>query len=150
MAKKKKLDHLARDVLADEKAGMSYGQFKANNPHTYYEGEDREPEQEPGKERKYCMHCGMEFYASPWQTNKLYCSAECQKRHYAEKEKQRRNNREWKKRSGKPAVCPICGGDFVSIRGSKYCGTDCYIEAMRTQAKERNRKRRERRASGKA
>lgn len=150
MAKKKKLDHLTRDVLQAEKAGVSYGQFKATNPRTYYEDEDREPERDPDMKQRNCAHCGAEFYLKSWQTNKLYCSEACRIKHNAERESQQRKNGERAKRSGKPAVCPICGGKFISVRTAKYCSADCINKAKSIQAIEANKRRRERRASGKA
>ena len=39
----KKLDHLTRDVLDAEAAGMSYGQYKALHPRTYVDPEYAPP-----------------------------------------------------------------------------------------------------------
>jgi hypothetical protein len=140
------MDHLSRDVLEAERLGYGcrYGDFKTDHPYTHYEGEDREPEQEHGTVLKNCQHCGKEFYATAQQSNKLYCSEECRIKHNNEKENQRRKNAT---RAGKPAVCPICGSKFISIRTAKYCGPDCINRAKSIQATENNRRRREKRAN---
>lgn len=152
MAKRKNLDHLTRDVLEAERLGYGhrYGDFKADHPYTYYESEDREPEPVTGLALKNCQCCGLEFYANPRQSNRLYCSEECRIKHNAERENQRRKNGERAKRSGKPAVCPVCGGKFISVRTAKYCSADCINKAKSIQAIEANKRRREQRANGSA
>ena len=152
MAKRKNLDHLTRDVLEAERLGYGcrYGDFKADHPHTYYKGEDREPGPEPvtGRVLKNCQHCGLEFYANPHQSNKLYCSEECRIKHNAERENQRRKNGERAKRSGKPAVCPICGGKFISVRTAKYCSVECINKAKSAKMMEKYKNRAEAKVNG--
>jgi len=74
----KNLDNLTKDAIAAEKAGMSYGQWKAQHPHT---GETQSifaptplVEGAPGVVR--CGVCGKMFHYCKSGKRK-YCSPEC-------------------------------------------------------------------------
>ena len=75
----KDMDNLTKDVLAAEKAGMSYGQWKALNYHP-----EKKVEREPPKKldcyEEYnwsatCVVCGKEFRKRVWCQKT--CSEEC-------------------------------------------------------------------------
>lgn len=72
MAKEKELDKLAQDAIAAQKAGMSYGKWKAMQEPVVIK-----PKPLPGVVRMVvCRHCGKEF---PVYHNKykVYCSDQC-------------------------------------------------------------------------
>ena len=70
------LDNLTRDVLAAEKAGMSYGQWKAIHPHTK-PAEPRRARDEDGKVYRRCCICGAKFEVKYY--NHVLCSDECRR-----------------------------------------------------------------------
>lgn len=138
--KEKELDHLTRDVLAAEKKGMSYGQYKALHPHTPDEDDEwkeLEEHQErrpvsviagPDQEVRTCAQCGQPFAVGAYKTNKRYCSDECRIKH----DNVVRDARRKRNKPGRRAVCPICGADFVTAEANRiYCGKECYAESMR-------------------
>lgn len=145
--KEKELDHLTRDVLAAEQAGMSYGKWKAKHPHTG-EPDDGFIPPDDGMEERVCAYCGGKFLASKARPAKIYCCEEHRLKNGAEKEKERKKNRPPKEYTGKPATCGVCGGSFVSFRGAKYCCKECYHEAARRMNRERKRKKMEAKANG--
>ena len=69
------MDQLTMDCIAAQKAGMSYGMWKALHPHTRVE--PPKPEVAPVSEvPRYCLTCGE--LLSPYDhRNKLYCCPEC-------------------------------------------------------------------------
>lgn len=139
---RKPLDRLTRDALAAEKAGMSYGKYKALHPHTPEEGDEIEPEEEvdekpkpiklgPNQRLGTCAHCGQPFVLGFKQSNKLYCSSACRIKHGNDVKNARR------KKPGVPAVCPICGADFVTDHQHRiYCSSECFAESKRRRNKE--------------
>ncbi len=72
--RKKKLDNLTRDCLAAERQGVSYGQYKAQHPHTKVARE--EPAEADGLQRKVCPECGETFINTGPRTRK-FCSDYC-------------------------------------------------------------------------
>lgn len=71
------MDNLTRDVLAAEKAGMSYGQWKAQHPHT-------DPDKMPVVRRAkkplshssaICPVCGRQFEVT--KDRSKFCSVAC-------------------------------------------------------------------------
>ena len=78
------------DSIAAQRAGMSYGRWKALHPHT---GEDKViPKAEP---KRLCKWCGGEI---PAYKNKLtlYCSEECKYQRFLEH--QRKHNQKYRER----------------------------------------------------
>ena len=71
MARVKRPDRLTMDSIAAQKAGMSYGRWKAQHPHT------EAPEPEPPKKgpQKLCKICGREIPNS--YPGRLYCGMTC-------------------------------------------------------------------------
>lgn len=128
----KKLDHLTRDVLDAQAAGMSYGQYKAQHPRTYVEPEyaPPAPKPDPGMRELVCVHCGAKFLASKQKSNKQYCSEECRER----ASNARARERKPPKTTEMP--CAYCGKVFQSVRGAKYCCGECYTQAQRQKARE--------------
>lgn len=84
--RRQKMDHLTRDVLAAERAGMSYGQWKAQHPHT---GEDEPAEPDPDKHVFVCKNCGGRFIRRSGHPIK-YCSEECRYAYNYKKAEERR------------------------------------------------------------
>lgn len=138
--KRKKLDRLTRDAIAAQEAGMSYGKWKAQHPHTPDEDDEEEGlEIDPDSEVATCERCGERFVKLKWQKTKRFCSYRCQDRQYHEKKQQEKK----RTKPGKPAVCPICGADFVADYQHRiYCSSECYAESQR-QKNSRNASRRE-------
>lgn len=129
---RKKLDRLTRDAIAAQEAGMSYGKWKAQNPHTLDEDEDQEPQIEPGAAVAVCEYCGGKFVKT--MKTKRFCSATCQSGHNAKKKAEK----DRQKAVGRSAVCPVCGADFVATHHSRiYCSPECYADSMRNRATER-------------
>jgi hypothetical protein len=134
--KKKHLDHLTRDAIAAQKAGMSYGKYKALHPHT--PDEDDEEEQEPAVgencEVATCEHCGKRFVKFKYQTKKRFCCTSCQSSHnMAKRRAEMKRNK-----PGKTVACRICGADFVTEAHNRiYCSTECYTEGQRRRTRAR-------------
>jgi endogenous inhibitor of DNA gyrase (YacG/DUF329 family) len=132
--KRKKLDRLTRDVLAAEAAGMSYGKWKVLHPHTPDEDEEEEQEMDPDSVVVNCEYCGERFVKSKNNQTRKFCSANCQK-NYNNKKRREKARQE---AIGQPAVCPICGVDFMADYQHRiYCSTECFAEGQRRRAKER-------------
>lgn len=138
----KKLDHLTRDVLAAEKAGMSYGQWKAKHPYTYTEEDDAKTPLVAGPDwvTKTCQHCGGRFQVPPGNTNKLYCSNACQIKHNADKKMAQYHAN----KTDTVKTCPVCGKSFVRTHANmRYCGKFCATEVERQRENERREKKRQ-------
>lgn len=88
--KKEPLDHLTRDVLAAEAAGMSYGKWKALHPHT---GSDPAPEPSTGRRIITCANCGKEIVVTT-MTRRKYCSETCRQEYQRQKEKAKKEAQE--------------------------------------------------------
>lgn len=145
--KRKPLDRLTRDAIAAQEAGMSYGQYKALHPHTPEEDEEPETDEDAGEIKKNapivlrpgqrlgtCAHCGRPFAMGAQQTNKRYCSIDCRIKHGNDL----KNARQKENRYARPAVCVICGADFIAdCHSRKYCSTECYTEGQRRRNRAR-------------
>lgn len=71
MAKKKELDNLTINVLAAEKAGLSYGKYMALKYEKEQPPKIEVPKPSPGW--KVCPHCGKKSYAT---NGKMKCCSE--------------------------------------------------------------------------
>ena len=82
MARVKRPDRLTMDSIAAQKAGMSYGKWKALHPHTEVE----EPDVLNEEPKRLCKICGQEI---PEYRHKLalYCSEECKYKRYLESQR---------------------------------------------------------------
>ena len=132
MAKQKILDRLTRDAIAAEKAGMSYGKYKALHPHTPEEYVDPQKEAQEKVITKACPICGRTFICSKQGTHKKYCSDIC----YRAADNDRKLGRL------APLQCVWCGGDIP--RGShrtRYCCDDCYHANQAHKKAERMKKK---------
>ena len=71
------MDNLTRDVLAAERAGMSYGRWKAFHPHTDPDKKPlvRFPKRKLESSSAICPVCGRQFEVT--KDRAKYCSAEC-------------------------------------------------------------------------
>jgi hypothetical protein len=74
------MDNLTKDVLAAEKAGMSYGQWKAFHPHTDPDKMPliRYPKRKPEGSSAICPVCGKQFEVT--KDRAKYCSTDCRNR----------------------------------------------------------------------
>ena len=73
MGRRKILDRLTMDSISAEKAGMTYGKWKALHPHT-------EVDVVPDKDARLCVVCGCVIpkrTGTSGRQRKLYCSPEC-------------------------------------------------------------------------
>lgn len=131
--RKKPLDHLTRDVLAAQAAGLSYGNYKAQHPHT---GEqDDEPEEltiDPNKRALVCIRCGKTFLASNRQANQKYCGDAC--RYQAQLARQRELHPE----EYQPRQCRVCGKTLPEDYKGIYCSHECRGKAYRQKDMEKN------------
>ena len=121
MAKKKELDNLTINVLAAEKAGLSYGKYMALKHEKEQPPKMVEPPPQPCW--KVCPHCGKKFYAE--QGKRLYCSEFCyqQANYKAHRERILKN-----RKPVPPMICEICGNEFTPPKRDgriKYCSDDC-------------------------
>lgn len=89
---KEPLDHLTRDVLAAQAAGMSYGQYKALHPHTGEDGDDLPPQPDPGRYVHTCVNCGKEIVTRNIRQRR-FCGDECRLDYYYKKKRQEDENR---------------------------------------------------------
>lgn len=86
-----------------------------------------------GKDRllKACAVCGAEFHAA--RASQVCCSQKCRR----ERKLALQRIRDAKRRVGKPLpqvkelVCPVCGKQFQSERGHKYCSEECRRQARK-------------------
>lgn len=69
------LDNLTKDVLAAEKAGMSYGQWKALHPKTKSQGKKSKLKMDEAKVYRNCRICGRKFALE--YHNQRNCSEAC-------------------------------------------------------------------------
>lgn len=125
MAKKKELDNLTINVLAAEKAGLSYGKYMALKHEKEQPQKMAESPIPPGW--KVCPHCGKKFYAE--QGKRRYCSEFCyQQANY----KAHRERIMEKRKSVPPVICKVCGNEFIPPKRDsriKYCSDDCRSKA---------------------
>ena len=87
------LDNLTRDVLAAERAGMSYGHWKALHPKTKPKV-TKKVKEDPGKLYRNCIICGKKFEVK--YPNHVMCSEECRlvhSRQYNNKYQEKYRNR---------------------------------------------------------
>lgn len=70
MGRRKILDRLTIDSISAEKAGMSYGKWKALHPHT-------EVDEVPDADTRLCKVCGKPIRNMSGGKRRLYCSNEC-------------------------------------------------------------------------
>lgn len=98
------IDYLARDVLAAQKAGMSYGNWKAIHLNTREKGENliHEDESEINESAPVdviisCVVCGTVFHAK--STRAKFCCDACRKLHKAKQAKLRTEVRGLRKRA---------------------------------------------------
>jgi hypothetical protein len=77
------MDNLSRDAIAAEKAGMSYGQWKAFHPHTDPDKMPvvRRPKRVVNGSTATCPVCGRQFEVT--KDRSKYCSVECRDRRKA-------------------------------------------------------------------
>lgn len=84
------MDNLTKDVLAAERAGMSYGKWRASHPHTRPDPNRHTPRQPVGPRTGLCKICGSTFeYSGP---TRVTCSEKCRG------ELHRLNNRNYRAR----------------------------------------------------
>lgn len=130
--KKKRMDRITLDSIAAEKAGMSYGQYKAQHPHTQdgieadITPEEYTPPEQSKKHRGVCVWCGSEFYYTRTGTTRKYCpdkdcadqAALARNREYTRRKKE--------EAQGKTLTCAICG-KAIPYGSSRrvYCSEEC-------------------------
>ena len=68
-----------------------------------------------------CKQCGAPLIQSPNHRQRQYCSDICRKKWwYGHQENSS---------AAKERICPGCGQNFMTVRGSKYCSHACYIKS---------------------
>ena len=122
---KKPFDRLTADSIAAEKAGMSYGKWKALHPHTPEPEEKKTAPVRVARElaTKKCISCGREFLAVGHSACRRYCSDECQRREAM--------RRYYAKHPKKTTNCLFCGKEIPSDHGRQFCGPACKEAAYR-------------------
>lgn len=99
MAKKTEMDQLTKDSISAQKAGMSYGKWKALHPHT---DEVPKPAEEDSEWTRICPVCGKRFTLDGWKRKK-YCGIECSyevDRARCRDAYRRRKEEQWQLKSG--------------------------------------------------
>lgn len=81
-------DNLTLDAMDAERAGMTYGKYKAQHPNTKDENEARLKESSKRTQPRahyvfYCRGCGEKFITT--NARRKYCSDECKKTKDGEK-----------------------------------------------------------------
>lgn len=137
MAKKKELDNLTINVLAAEKAGLSYGKYMALKYEKEQPPKMVESPSPPGW--KVCPHCGKKFYAE--HGKRRYCSDFCyqQANYKAQRERILKN-----RKPILPVICEICGNEFTPPKRDgriKYCSDDCRTKAWDAKCRARKESR---------
>ena len=125
------VDQLTRDSIAAQKAGMTYGKWKALHyvPPVEVEIPKQEVEGPEVKEEdpeRLCRTCGRPVRG---HANRRYCNDACK----YEVAKIRQN--EWQKakyrreHEAQKRVCKHCGKEFTATNGNTlYCGRACKYE----------------------
>lgn len=123
------MDNLAMDCARAKALGYGchYGWFKADYPNS-----SAIPVKEAGGDLyKTCAHCGERFI--PSKKGVKYCGAICSYNANYERIKQRRAEHL------ATVNCPVCGKEFVSRYGMKYCSAECRIaNAMAVRERSNN------------
>lgn len=119
MAKKKELDNLTLNVLAAEKAGLSYGKYMALKYEKEQVPKAKAPTPPPGW--KVCPFCGKKFYATHGKMK--YCSDICAANaHY----KMHLDRITGERKPIPPKICATCGKEFTPVKmtaGSSIAAT---------------------------
>lgn len=114
--------------------GCHYGDYKADHPNTRadFERLTTKPRREnPNVPLVTCPNCGKQFVRGSRQTNKKYCSHECQSRYNAATQYKKKNPE-----AGETVACAICGAEFVSDHYHRvYCSKECYAEGQRRRTR---------------
>lgn len=116
------MDNLEKDVREAMRLGygIHYGNYKVDHPHTRDDLDMPPPPKHPPKK---CPECGIEFI--PERANQKYCSADCQQN------RQRLDKEKYKRRKQLnlplgPAVCLVCGGNYVRYKKTQEtCSRSC-------------------------
>lgn len=127
MPQARTLDHLTRDVLAAEAAGMSYGKWKALHPYTA-EWDEIDIDSIGVKTRPtiVCQGCGKTFLSPDRRTNRKYCDDACKKR-----EAERRYR---EKHPIGNLSCTVCGKPMTGSANRMYCSDACSLRGYRQKA----------------
>lgn len=121
------------DAIAAQKAGMSYGKYKAAHPGTYLTSVEIEPPKTPKPEpvRRSCARCGKMFEVDAHQRQR-YCSIECADATAKERDAELRRKQREATRERTKRVCPICGKEFTPSRLHRtLCSQECAKESSR-------------------
>lgn len=143
-------DRLARDAMAAQAAGMSYGKYKSLQYEAQQNGQanpfgeepvPEEPEEEimldDDRRELTCQYCGKIFAAYGHEVRRKYCSDDCRsKGAYAL----------WRARHPVVMVpCSICGKEMPRRSGKRYCSKACCTEGFRRKQEEAGGKPRKKR-----
>lgn len=84
------MDNLSADAIEAQRAGMSYGQYKALHPYTKELREAAYDKKENVDNAIFCKHCGGAYVPPKDKRKGQYCSDEC--REAAKRERERARN----------------------------------------------------------
>lgn len=84
---------------------------------------------------RYCKVCGKELER---ENKGIFCSNACRQKNW------RKRDQEKNPEKYAPRPCPVCGIMWAPENGRRYCSQECSMTAAREQAREKERKRRER------
>ena len=147
------MDQLTRDCIAAQKAGMSYGRWKALHYVPPVEVEmpkqEVEPEVKPEPEvkkeapKRVCIRCGKEFIGG--HGNRKYCGSVCKQEADMVRQNEWQKAKYWRKRGTPKRVCKHCGKEFTEGNyNTLYCGRACRYEAEKARAKAKYHRNKER------
>lgn len=66
-----------------------------------------------------CRRCGCALVHTPGKKKKQFCSDDCRLRWWHE--------HRYMSKTAKSAKCVVCGREFMTDRGQRYCSHACYI-----------------------
>lgn len=125
--------------------GPHYGRYKADHPNTREEFEAITEKKKPSPKTITCPICGTKFVKVK-NPNQKYCSPECQEMAHRNQCNETKKKRP---KSGTLVPCLICGKEFISGRGRKYCSQECRVKGDRQNAARlREKYRQERKNNG--
>ena len=132
------------DAIAAQKAGMSYGKYKAIHPGTYLTSVEIVPPEppKPCPLLRVCARCGELFEITSPKNRQRYCSPDCAAASAKERDAELRRKKRADARAKTRKVCAICGKEFTPDKKHRTtCGPECKAEAVKRAAEKHRAKK---------
>ena len=148
-----KMDKLTMDTIAAQRAGMSYGRYKAIHPQSCPSSTEIKPIAPPEPPKpgpvivsRPCARCRKMFEVDS-KNRRRYCSPECAAAAIEESRREsarKRRAAEKAERHQEGKLCKICGKRFYPENmHSLFCGPECKAESRRRSLAKYNKTRTE-------